>query len=489
MNFLFRSFLGLFLFALTVGLVVLAGAQVFWAINESQQEEQRFPPTQEREFTVNVDKFTPTSVVPVITAYGNVKSWRTLQLRTTVGGAVVEMSPNLRDGGIVTAGEVLLQIDPSKAESALSLSRIDLSEAEAELVEAQDSLSGAEAELALAVSQRDLRVQALTRQQDLKARGVGTDADIETAQLALASAEQALLNLETSLTQAKSRIARAKISVERQEIAVAEAERTLQESTITAQFDGIINDVTAALGGIVSANEVVGSLLDPTALEVAFRVSNTQYSRLLDENGELRILPVEMVLELDNLPFTITGQIAREDAEVGEGQSGRVIYAQLTEDVTGLLRPGDFVTVSIREPEMQNMFVIPSTAAASDGRVLVVGEENRLDEINVDILRRQGNQLIVANAPAGVEYVTARSPQIGLGIKIKPLRSVDGQVVVEEAEPELITLDDERRARLISFVESNDRMPEEIKTRILTQLSEPEVPKDVVERLESRMGG
>ncbi|MEM9270285.1 MAG: hypothetical protein AAGA78_15280, partial [Pseudomonadota bacterium] len=57
------------------------------------------------------------------------------------------------------------------------------------------------------------------------------------------------------------------------------------------------------------------------------------------------------------------------------------------------------------------------------------------------------------------------------------------------AATDTITLDEPRKAKLIAFVEANTRMPAEAKTRILAQLSTGTAPKDLVERLESRMGG
>jgi len=53
----------------------------------------------------------------------------------------------------------------------------------------------------------------------------------------------------------------------------------------------------------------------------------------------------------------------------------------------------------------------------------------------------------------------------------------------------MLELSDERRARLVAFIEANDRMPQEAKARVLAQLAAPEVPARVVERLEQRMGG
>ena len=53
----------------------------------------------------------------------------------------------------------------------------------------------------------------------------------------------------------------------------------------------------------------------------------------------------------------------------------------------------------------------------------------------------------------------------------------------------MLELSDERSARLIAFVEANQRMPAEAKDRVLSQLGEARVPARTVERLESRMGG
>jgi hypothetical protein len=57
------------------------------------------------------------------------------------------------------------------------------------------------------------------------------------------------------------------------------------------------------------------------------------------------------------------------------------------------------------------------------------------------------------------------------------------------ADGDTIVLDQSRRDKLIDFVQNNQRMPDDAKRRILAALDRPEVPRDMVERLESRMGG
>ena len=52
----------------------------------------------------------------------------------------------------------------------------------------------------------------------------------------------------------------------------------------------------------------------------------------------------------------------------------------------------------------------------------------------------------------------------------------------------MITLDPERKQRLIDAINANGTMPANAKDRILGMLEGDEVPKDMVERVESRMG-
>ena len=69
--------------------------------------------------------------------------------------------------------------------------------------------------------------------------------------------------------------------------------------------------------------------MDPTALEVAFRVSTVQYSRLLDGTGRLIPAPVTVTLNQGDGALASNGVVSRDAAVSGEGQSGRLIFARL----------------------------------------------------------------------------------------------------------------------------------------------------------------
>ncbi|MEO0911369.1 MAG: HlyD family efflux transporter periplasmic adaptor subunit [Pseudomonadota bacterium] len=484
MRFLTRGLLGIFLLTLTLGLLGLAGRTVFVAMNaEEEGFGGRRGGGEEREFAVNVAAFEPVRVRPVISSFGEVESWRVLELRTAVGGTVIELADAFRDGGRVRAGDILVQMDRADAETALRLAETELAEAEAEVSEADDALVLASDEVTAALAQRDLRARAFARQEDLLERGAGTAAAVETAELSLSSAEQTLVGRRQALAQAEARINRAAISLERRKIQLAEAERALADTVIPAPFDGLLSAVDAVRGGLLTSNERVATLIDPAALEVAFRISKAEFARLLAA-GPLEGLEVTATLVLDGIPLVVAGAVDRVDAEVGDGQTGRLVFARLDPDGARALRPGDFVEVQIVEPPLDNVAVIPATASDTAGRVLLLGAEDRLESVRVSILRRQGNDLIVGEAPFGREYVAERLPQLGGGVKVRPVRAGDGM-----QEAEMIRLEPARRDRLIAAVEANGRIPAERKARMLERLREGEVPAEMVARLEARMGG
>ena len=492
MKFLSRSLSGLFLFALTLGILLLAGGQIFTAMRDAQNESVAGRTPKERMFSVNVDTLESVTAKPVITSYGTVESWRSLELRTSVAGTLVELAPEFRDGGVVTAGQVLFQIDPSKLETAAALAEIDLAEAKAEVADASAALLLTQSEINAAEAQLELRTQGLVRQQDLQARGVSTDPEVEAAILAQSAAETSLVGREQAYAQAVTRASRSEITLDRKEIALVEARRIMAEATVTASFDGVMSDVTAVLGRLVSSNEKLGTLIDPAALEASFRVSNTQFARLLDDDGQLRTSKVHLILVHGSTRVEVDGKIERAGAEVGDGQIGRLLYARLLSADASVLRPGDFLTVEIPEPPLENVAIIPASAATADGRILLLGEGDRLEEVTVKILRRQGDEIIVSGAPFDRMYVIERSSQIGAGIQVKPLEPVSAEdaaaaAAAPPAEPEMIALDDERRAKLIAFIEANENMAADSKARVLGELAAPEVSLELVERFEAKM--
>ncbi|MGB0438644.1 MAG: efflux RND transporter periplasmic adaptor subunit [Paracoccaceae bacterium] len=506
MRFLLKNIIGLALLGATLGLLLAAGFVLGSAFVERASDTDRPRPQRERTFTVNVTRATAEDVVPVLTAFGEIQSQRTLEIRAAVGGALIELAPEFIEGGRVAQGQVLARIDPSESQAALDRADADLLDARAEVREAARGLAIVRDELVAAQDQADLRQRALTRQRDLLRRRSGTVAAVEEAELAVSSAQAAVLARRQAVAQAEARVDQAETRLARMNIALSEAQRRLADTEIRAGFAGTLTGVAVVQGRLVSLNERMAQLVDADALEVSFRVSTSQYGRLLDTRGILREAPVTVTLDVFGTNLVATGTLTRESGAVGEGQTGRELFAQL--DSAAGLKPGDFVTVAVDEPALPGVVRLPAGAINAAQEVLIVDDDTRLQSLQVSLLRRQGDTVLVRGPGLeGQLVVSERTPLLGRGIKVTVVQtdatdkdatgrdpigndaqggSVSGR---QPDTPQTIALDDDRRAALIAFVVGNARMPEDAKARILGQLQQPAVPAAMVARLESRMGG
>ncbi|MCB2137532.1 MAG: HlyD family efflux transporter periplasmic adaptor subunit [Rhodobacteraceae bacterium] len=488
MRFLFRSLMGLFLLAVTLALLAVGGATLKSAIDTKNAMEAAPRTARERVFTANVALLQPGTVTPEMTVFGEVRSRRRLELRAAAAGPIVALAPDFADGTHVEVGELLMRVDPADAQSALDLEKTGMREAEAEQREAARAVGLAQDDLAAAEVQAALRAQALDRQKGLADRGLGTASEREAAELAVSNATQSVLSRRQALAQAEARAENAETSLDRRRVTLAEAERRLAETELRAGFSGVLSGVSAVAGGLVAKNEKLGELIDPTSLEVSFRVSTAQYARLIDDAGRLLPLKVTASLDVFGAELVAEGQLSRVDAAVGEGLSGRLVFATL--DTPRGFRPGDFVTVGITEAPLDGVAVLPAVAFGSDNSVLALGAEDRLERLAADVLRRQGDDVIIrVGALAGREVVVERSPLLGAGIKVRPVRPEAEMEEANAADDGLVDLTPERRAALVAFVENNGFMPAEAKARVLAKLREDRVPAEVVQRIEARMGG
>ena len=145
------------------------------------------------------------------------------------------------------------------------------------------------------------------------------------------------------------------------------------------------------------------------------------------------------------------------------------------------------MTVRITEPVLPDVAMVPAAAVDSTGGVLVLGDDDRLEAARVEVVRRQGDTVLIrAPALTGRDIVAARNPLLGVGIRVRPQRDQSAAAIPEA--PELVVLDPDRRAALIARVSANTMMPEGVRSRILAQLEQEQVPARLIERLEQGGG-
>ncbi|CAM3400691.1 efflux RND transporter periplasmic adaptor subunit [Paracoccus nototheniae] len=420
MRFLTRGLSGLFLTFLTLALLFLAGFQLWQAVALRGANGGPARGPGEQVYAARLVTVAPETVQPVMQVFGQVRSRRELQLRAGAGGRIVQLDPALQEGGTVVAGQLLARIDPAAAQAALDSRQAERDDAEATLADTRRRVTIAAQDVTAAERQAELREAAVTRQGQLAERGLGTSLDRETAELAASTAQQTVIASRAAQADAQSAVTAAENALRRAEIALTEARRALSDTEMRAGFDGRVTGVTAVEGGLVSVNEQLATIIDPTALEVQIPLSLGQFARLSGPDGALLAQPVTVFLDGSAGQLTAEARLDRAAASVVEGSAGRVVYAGVT-GAAAALRPGDFVTVRIAEPAVAGAAMIPATALGSESAVLVADADGRLENVPVTVLRRQGDDLIIAvpAALSGARIVAERAPQLGTGIRVR----------------------------------------------------------------------
>ena len=491
MNFLLRSFLGLIILSITLGFLIFGSFVLIEALKKRSEKSDNRRFQKERVFAVNVETLNKQIASPKILSYGEIYSKRMLEIRPLVSGRLDHVSEKFVEGGYVKSGDILFRLNQKDYLNELEIAEIDLEDTKAQLSEAISKLDYANLEFEVSESQLNLRKNALDRQTQLAESGLITSSQLENTQLAYSSSKQQFLNKQNLVKSSKNAIDKLKIQLKRRSISIDKAKRNLDETKIKAPFDGIIASVNILPGSVINKNEKLGTLLDPNSLEVMFNLSANEFARVIDKDGKLLNLDITAYLKLSNNDIPFSGKIERINPEIINIGSGRKLFASINLGENKTLRPGDFVVLEIKEPSLKNITVLPSSAVTIDGKIFILEEDNRLKEIEVTILRRQGNEVIVSGAPTDKEYVMQRSPQLGNGLKIKPLRKKDREIsnsVNLSKNNELVTISPEKQKKLINILDKLDRMPKSVKDRLYEEINSGKIKAKTLKRLEKNMG-
>jgi len=491
MNFLLRSFLGLIILSITLGFLIFGSFVLIEALKKRSEKSDNRRFQKERVFAVNVETLNKQIASPKILSYGEIYSKRMLEIRPLVSGRLDYVSEKFVEGGYVKSGDILFRLNQKDYLNELEIAEIDLEDTKAQLSEAISKLDYANLEFEVSESQLNLRKNALDRQTQLAESGLITSSQLENTQLAYSSSKQQFLNKQNLVKSSKNAIDKLKIQLKRRSISIDKAKRNLDETEIKAPFDGIIASVNILPGSVINKNEKLGTLLDPNSLEVMFNLSANEFARVIDKDGKLLNLDIIAYLKLSNNDIPFSGKIERINPEIMNIGSGRKLFASINLGENKTLRPGDFVVLEIKEPSLKNITVLPSSAVTIDGKIFILEEDNRLKEIEVTILRRQGNEVIVSGAPTDKEYVMQRSPQLGNGLKIKPLRKKDREIsnsVNLSKNNELVTISPEKQKKLINILDKLDRMPKSVKDRLYEEINSGKIKAKTLKRLEKNMG-
>ena len=372
----------------------------------------------ERIWTVSVAEARFAEVRPELKLYGLVIAGREVEVSALVAGQVHSVGENFADGGIVRAGDPLVEVDPFDYRATLAEQRARLDEARAKLDEFEARRRAESATLARAEEQRRLSVRDRERLSRLKDKGNASQRALDDAVMTESRLAQAVESTRIMLDAEAAKVAQQRAVIERLEVAVRRAERDLARTRIAAPFDGYLLETRAHLGKRLATGETIARMVDVSRLEVSFHMPDSQYGRILGAEGDLAGRPARVHWRTGGQVQSYDALIDRVAARIDATSGGVDIYARIIGAVLGgPLRPGAFVEVRVDDRVYAHVARLPETALHGDDRIYVL-KEGRIEARRVELGARIGDQvLIAAGIEDGDQVIVTRFNEIADGLR------------------------------------------------------------------------
>ena len=376
---------------LTIAGILIGASGIAGVMIMVRPEPPRRPPEPESPIVSVETVVAGSGPIPVFGG-GIVRPHWEIDIASEVGGKIVAVSPNLQSGGHVSAGEVLVRIDPADYENRVQ-------QAEADVATQQVSLLQAEEEAQIARTEYE---QFRARE---NRRGNGT------------ASPSPLVLREPQLRAARAALARA-------EAQLRDAELVLSRTAITSPFDGRVRNEVADLGRLVAAGQSLGQIYASDAVEVVVPVSDDDAFLIpnlwsLQAGDDDRSIPATVTIEYGARRFFWEGYVDRAETALDEQSRtidivirvpdpfspGRAVEGSAARDAaaesdseTGTGPPllvGQFARVAIDGLELAEYFILPRRALRTGNEVWAIGADGRVQIVAVDLLQETDEQLYV----------------------------------------------------------------------------------------------
>jgi RND family efflux transporter MFP subunit len=359
---------------------------------------------------VKVLKVAPDNFQPTIPSQGILEPLTHTKATSEVSGKVIKVFPNFRPGQMFTAGETLLQTDPSDYDAALAQAEANLAQAELNL----------ETERARALQ-----------------------AELDWSKLSQGKKASPLTLRTPQLESARKQVASA-------DAAVAKAARDVARTSLVAPYDGRIISTATDLGSYVSVGSPLADFYATDTLEVRLPVSVTDYTFLSMNDSPTATLVIGAGTGKERWPV----KIIRSEGEIDRNSRSAYMVAQIDcKDALenssgavhpGLLTPGLFVEAEIPGATMNNVYRVPRKALIEGGQVLLVVEhkvevevEGRVEIVAMDVIKFQTVTVLRLDGKTDM-ILSADSLKPGDRVCLTPLESVTVNMpvtVLEELQP------------------------------------------------------
>lgn len=306
------------------------------------------------------------------------------------------LSREFQEGALVAAGEVLYTIDPSEYEA---------------------DMASAQADLAAALALQANAERNYKRAQELLPRGAISPSEVDNLMAKK-------LDADAQIEAARARISSAQVN--------------LDYTVITAPIRGRIGRSAASVGDLVGPNTgTLTTLVSIDPIEALFQVGEVVFIEAVTGSSDYdriaRAEKLEVTLELSN--GVIYPQVGRIDyiANRIDATTGTLEVRARIPNPNRLLVPGQYVRVILTDPTPLQGLFLPQASVQADQQgsfVLVVDGDDTVQRHNVELGQRRDDRVLAKNGVQAGERVVVRGLQQvrpGMQVQVKAIPGQAGQ--------------------------------------------------------------
>lgn len=409
-----------------VAVAIVFGAGVFMQSLLADKPSPKQRPVREQVFSVDTVVAQLADHQPRISVFGNVVAGNILDLRTELAGPLVVVNPDVRNGAVIAVGTELAKIDPFNYEIALAESESDLLDANAKFMEAEARISAETADLTNALAQLELAEKDLERAEALVKRGSVTQQTVDQRRQSLLQQKASVDAGKATLRIEETKLLQQKTLIDRFALQKRRAERDLSLTTLIAPIDAVVETESLTAGQIVTANQSVAQLLDFSAFEVKFNLSDEQYGRLTSDAASVSGMPIDVLWKTGQREVQMVATISRVGSSISTDLGGVSLYATLEDlPMSTDLRPGAFVEISLPDRVYRNTYRLPEASVYEEDRIYII-EDGRLKSVIVEVQSfTESDVILVGKIPAGASVLTTRIAEVGDGLRVRDTAAPD----------------------------------------------------------------
>jgi multidrug efflux pump subunit AcrA (membrane-fusion protein) len=408
---------------LVPGILVLSAGLLLAACGGSKAQSKKEDSAVQQPAAVDVT--TSSAVLRQLPRYfeatGSFSGDEQTDVAPAVGGKVVSVNVDL--GSFVQRGQLLVQLDDRDA-------RIRLEQAKAQVEQQQATVQQAEARLGLRPGQAfdplkvaevgsvraalNLAEIQLKRQEKLIESGDVSRSSLDQQK---AQRDQLQQQYEAAITQARQNYAAiltARAGVQAAQTQIAQAEKAIADARIIAPISGFVSARDADPGEFVSTSTKVVSLVRTNPLRVKIDIPEQAVPQM----------KVGLSVSVTTSAFpdrSFAGRIARISPNVTAASRTLTIEAEV-ENSNNELKPGQFATVRILQPQTEPAVLVPAKAVRTEGNVsrVFVIKDGVAQQRLVQIGQAEGDMIEIKSGIAADEIVaTGNIEQLNDGTAIR----------------------------------------------------------------------